>query len=153
MKKRMIFGALALALIAGGVRAEVILHGPQTAAEEVVAAEKFYSDRFGEVGIAKGMREFIDQKDGLAFTGAGDPARGAAVYAAFGGDAPSALKLSWTPAEVFVAKSGDMAASWGRFLIVGDPKLKPVHGRYVTVWRKAGDGKWTAIMDIGNPDS
>lgn len=153
MKTIMIIGAMALACAAGAAKAEVILHGPKAAVEEVVAAERFYSDRFGDVGIAKGMREFIDQKDGLAFTGAGDPARGAAVYAAFGGDAPSTLKLSWTPAEIFVSKDGDMAASWGRFLIVGGPpKSKPVSGRYVTVWRKGADGQWKAIMDIGNPE-
>lgn len=132
----------------------VVRHGPASAVDAVIAAEAAYSVRFGAIGIAKGMREFIDPVDGLAFVGGGDPARGAlAAFEAFGGDAPSPLKLSWVPAEVFAAQSGDMAASWGRFTLVGsDPKAKPATGRYVTVWRKAADGGWKAIMDIGNPD-
>jgi ketosteroid isomerase-like protein len=132
----------------------IIAHGPKAAVDAVVKAEHYYSDRVGAVGVAKGMSEFIDPADGLAFTGAGDPARGSkAVFAAYGGDAPSPLKLSWVPAEVFAADGGDMAASWGRFTLVStDPKVKTLTGRYVTVWRKGADGQWKAVMDIGNPD-
>jgi ketosteroid isomerase-like protein len=60
--------------------------------------------------------------------------------------------LSWFPAECFASKSGDMGASWGRYMRTGaDPAKKPLTGRYVTVRRKNADGKWRAIMDIGQP--
>lgn len=152
--KNLILATLAL-VIAGSVHAQaaVIAHGPQATIDAIMTAERTYSARMGEVGIAKGMREMLDQKDGLAFTGAGDPSSGPAIYAAYGGDAPSSLKLSWIPVEVFASAGGDMAASWGRFTIVtADSKVKPVTGRYVTVWRRGADGKWRAIMNIGNPD-
>jgi len=139
----------ALALTAGSAGAQVIVHGPKTATDAIVAAEKAYSARFSEVGVARGMREFLD-KDGLAFEG-GDPVRGPeAAFKSFGGDTDKA-KLSWTVAEVFASKGGDMGASWGRYVLdTGQPK--PATGRYVTVWRKTADGKWKAIMDIGTPD-
>jgi ketosteroid isomerase-like protein len=145
--------AIVALAIAGGAQAEpaVILHGSKEAADEIVAAEHFYSARMGKVGIARGMSEYIDAKDGLAFTDAGDPARGPAVFAAFGGNAVSRQKLSWTPVEVFASKGGDMGASWGRFVVTdADPAKKPVTGRYVAVWREDAGGRWKAIMDIGN---
>lgn len=150
---KLILATLVL-LIAGSVhaRAAVIAHGPQATIDAIISAERTYSARMGEVGIAKGS-EMLDPKDGLAFTGAGDPTSGPAIYAAYGRDAPSPLKLSWIPVEVFASTGGDMAASWGRFTIVAaDSKVKPVTGRYVTVWRRSADGKWRAIMNIGNPD-
>ena len=150
MKTLLATGLAALAL-AATARAEVIVHGPAKAAKEVIAAEHSYSKLFAEVGIAKGFKSFLDPKDGLAFTGAGDPVHAEAAFKAFGSGAPGAPTLSWEPAEVFVSASGDMAASWGHFTLTA-PNQKPGHGRYVTVWRRPPGGKWLALMDIGEPD-
>jgi ketosteroid isomerase-like protein len=153
MRTALAITAVALAFGARAAEPEVILHGPSKAVDEIVAAERFYSDHVGAAGIARGMSEYIDPKDGLAVTEAGDPARGPAVFAAFGGTAPQKLKMSWTPVEVFAAQAGDMGASRGRFRVTSDDAAaRPVTGRYVAVWRKGVDGKWKAIMDIGNPD-
>ncbi len=146
--------ALALSAATTTLAAPVV-HGPPAATAAVLAAEQAYSDRFARVTVAEGMRDFVDPNDGLAFAG-GDPARGsAAAFAAFGGDAaPKTLHLTWVPAEVFAAASGDMAASWGRFTMTDAAgKLPPFTGHYVTVWRKAADGQWKALMDIGSPDA
>jgi ketosteroid isomerase-like protein len=32
------------------------------------------------------------------------------------------------------------------------PGIKPIHGRYVTTWRKTRGGQWKALTDMGNPD-
>jgi ketosteroid isomerase-like protein len=146
---------LLAALATTAASAAPIVHGPPAATAAVLAAEKHYSDEFARVTVAQGMRDFIDPVDGLAFAG-GDPVRGsAAAYAAFGGDrAPAMLRLSWVPAEVFAAASGDMAASWGRFTMTDTTgKQPPFTGHYVTVWRKTAAGEWKAIMDIGEPDA
>ncbi len=150
---RTAFASLAL-VVATSAGAAPIVHGPAAATDAVLAAEKAYSDHSAKVSVAESMRDFIDPVDGLAFAG-GDPARGsAAAYAAFGGpQAPATLHLTWVPAEVFAAASGDMAASWGRFTMSDAAGRMPnLTGRYVTVWRKGSDGAWKAIMDIGNPD-
>ena len=147
--------ALLAALAATSAAAAPIVHGPPAVTAAVLAAEARYSDSFSRVTVAQGMRDFVDPVDGLAFAG-GDPVRGsAAAYAAFGGDAaPANLRLSWVPAEVFASAGGDMAASWGRFTMRDTTgKQPPFTGHYVTVWRKAADGAWKAIMDIGEPDA
>ncbi|MBV8972742.1 MAG: hypothetical protein JO290_10670, partial [Sphingomonadaceae bacterium] len=144
-----------LALAAATSAPAATVHGPSAVTDAVLAAEKANSDHFAHVTVAEGMRDFVDPQDGLAFAG-GDPARGsAAAYAAFGGaQAPKTLHLTWVPSEVFASSSGDMAASWGRFTMTDAAgKLPPFTGHYVTVWRKAADGKWKALMDIGSPDA
>ena len=105
--------------------------------------------------IAQGMRDFVDPVDGLAFAG-GDPARGsAAAFAAFGGDAAPA-----TVRAVVGAVGGLRVDRRRHGGDVGpfhddrhDRPQPPFTGHYVTVWRKAADGAWKAIMDIGEPDA
>ncbi len=129
----------------------VIVHGPDTVAKSIIAAERAFEARSEEAGAPTAMREFMDPVDGLSFAG-GEPARGAeAIFNAHGGNKPAG-KLTWVPTEVFADSAGEMGATWGHFRFV--PPVaggKIVTGRYVTVWRKR-DGKWQGIIDIGNPD-
>jgi ketosteroid isomerase-like protein len=92
----------------------------------------------------------MDEKDGLEFAG-GEPKRGAAaIYDAHGGDKAETAVLTWKPAEVFVAASGDLGVTWGRWTEKpNDPERKLETGRYVTVWRKDAAGGWKGIIDIG----
>lgn len=63
-----------------------------------------------------------------------------------------AIKLTFAPQHVAVAKSGELAYSSGSYeMTMTDPATKkPVndHGSYVTVYRKDAGGKWLAISDI-----
>jgi uncharacterized protein (TIGR02246 family) len=67
------------------------------------------------------------------------------------------LSLTFSTAQVEVAKGGDLAYSRGTYtMIETDPKTKkPVteKGKYVTVYRKGADGTWKAIQDINNADA
>jgi uncharacterized protein (TIGR02246 family) len=70
------------------------------------------------------------------------------------------FSINCFPAQVEVSIGGDLAYSKGTYTTVTtDPKTKqPIaeKGRYLTVYRKAADGKWKAIQDINNagpPDS
>lgn len=147
---------LAAAFVAGGACASAAtLHGPREAAEGVLAAEHAFARRVAEAGIATGFREYMDPTDGMAFGGV-DPARGAeAIFRARGGDRPSTARLNWEPDEIFAAQAGDMAVSWGHytFSIGNHPEIKPVKGRFVTVWRRDARGDWKGLIDIGDPDA
>jgi uncharacterized protein (TIGR02246 family) len=62
--------------------------------------------------------------------------------------------LSFAPTAIEVAKSGDMAYEYGLYdLITTDKKGKTndEKGKYVTVWKKQGDGSWKVAIDIDNP--
>lgn len=71
--------------------------------------------------------------------------------------ADPALKLTFEPTKVDVAKSGDLAYTQGTFSITAtDSATKKVvngHGSYVTVYRKQADGTWKAISDIATSDA
>jgi len=62
---------------------------------------------------------------------------------------------SWTPDKVEVARSGDLAYSWGR----GNMSMKDKKGKitettvkYVSVWKKQSDGSWKIAVDTMIPD-
>lgn len=66
--------------------------------------------------------------------------------------ADPALSLTFKPAKIVVAKSGDLAFTQGIYnLTATDPGTKKVindHGSYVTTYRKLPDDGWKAISDI-----
>jgi len=131
----------------------LIVHGPDAVARDIAAADRAFSARSAAVGEAKAFREYMDATDGLEF-GGGEPKRGAAaIYAAHGGDAAPKGVLTWEPAEVFAAASGDLGTSWGNWTLKpADPAKKTETGRYVTVWRKNAAGAWKGVVDIGDSD-
>ena len=144
--------AFSLATVPLSARAAT-LHGPEAAAEGVLAAEHAFAARVKAAGVAAAFRDFMDEADGLSF-GNGPPKRGAAaIFDSLGGAKPSADQLSWEPEEIFAAKAGDMAVSWGTYVFTpGDGRTKTSTGRFVTVWRKNADGAWKGLVDIGAPD-
>ena len=61
--------------------------------------------------------------------------------------------LTFTPEQIIVSQSGDMALDRGTYQLTVAPAGKPQHdtGKYVVVWRKVG-GTWKAAADIFNSD-
>jgi len=64
------------------------------------------------------------------------------------------LKLTWAPTAVMAASSGDLGFSSGTYDLTFSDNGKPAHdkGKYVTVWKKQGDGSWRVVRDIFNSD-
>ena len=64
-------------------------------------------------------------------------------------------ELSWKPVKVEVARSGDLAYSWGTGkLSVKDKKGKVTETtvKYASVWKKQADGGWKIAVDTMIPD-
>jgi uncharacterized protein (TIGR02246 family) len=61
--------------------------------------------------------------------------------------------LSFTPEQIVVSSSGDMALDRGTYKLNVAPNGKAMTdtGKYVVVWRKIG-GEWKAAADIFNSD-
>jgi ketosteroid isomerase-like protein len=61
--------------------------------------------------------------------------------------------LTWEPIEAFVAASGDLGYTLGRWKSRSiNPEGKTVtgQGKYLTIWKKQKDGSWKAVVDVGN---
>lgn len=64
------------------------------------------------------------------------------------------FSLSWEPLRADIAASGDLGWTTGKYVSEGvgpDGEPRRGQGRYVTIWRKAADGSWKVVMDLGNP--
>jgi len=63
------------------------------------------------------------------------------------------FELTFSPEQVIVSSSGDMALDRGTYSLTTAPEGTPQTdtGKYVVVWRKVG-GEWKAAADIFNSD-
>ena len=87
--------------------------------------------------------------EGAAFVRGKDAIR--AFYA--GMFSRKGFSLTWEPIEAFVAASGDLGYTLGRWKSTSlDAGGKTVtgQGKYVTIWKKQADGAWKAVVDVGN---
>ncbi len=58
--------------------------------------------------------------------------------------------LSWTPDYIDVAKSGDLAYTYGKYIYTytdSDGKLLESSGVFHTVWKRQSDGNWKYVWD------
>jgi ketosteroid isomerase-like protein len=65
------------------------------------------------------------------------------------------LALSWAPAKVEVAQSGDLAYTQGSYeLTTTDAKGKPStdRGKTLEIWKKQADGSWKCVADMWSSD-
>jgi ketosteroid isomerase-like protein len=63
------------------------------------------------------------------------------------------FSISWKPVQAVVAAAGDFGYTTGTNAFTfpdAQGHLTTAHGRYVTVWRKAEDGRWRCVVDFWN---
>jgi uncharacterized protein (TIGR02246 family) len=64
-------------------------------------------------------------------------------------------KIAWRPNKADVARSGELGYTSGRYeLSFKDASGKAIadRGKYLMVWKKQGDGRWSVLFDISNSD-
>jgi ketosteroid isomerase-like protein len=64
------------------------------------------------------------------------------------------IRLTWSPAYADIAASGDLAYTYGTYLLETlDMAGKPLtsEGTYVSIWKKDVKGFWKFVLDTGNP--
>jgi len=69
-------------------------------------------------------------------------------------DESSGVSLTWAPVTAEAAVSGDLGFTTGRYTYRArghDGETVCKTGDYVTIWRRGADGRWRAILDMGNP--
>jgi hypothetical protein len=134
--------ALAATLFAFGAQA-----APSAPADPapVVAAERAFAARAGEVGVGPSFLEYMTD-DAIVF--APDPLLAKAVYGARPpGKTPKegGTLLNWWPNYAGVARSGDLGFTTGPVTIGG----KPAGLFYFTVWIRQPNGRWKWVYDGG----
>ena len=66
------------------------------------------------------------------------------------------VSLSWTPERAEAAASGDLGYTYGKYRLAvtaADGSRSEREGKYTTIWRRGGDGRWRVVLDTGNPSS
>ena len=59
----------------------------------------------------------------------------------------SVFVLKWQPMKAFVARSGELAYTYGTYKLTSKDNV--AQGTYITIWRKM-DGEWKFVLDAGN---
>jgi ketosteroid isomerase-like protein len=65
------------------------------------------------------------------------------------------LALSWEPAKVEIAQSGELAYTQGNYQLTStDAKGKAAtdHGKTLEIWKKQADGSWKCVADMWSSD-
>jgi ketosteroid isomerase-like protein len=111
----------------------------------VIAAERAFAARAGEVGVVPSFLEFMTD-DAIVF--APDPLLAKAVYGARPpGKTPKegGTLLNWWPNYAGVARSGDLGFTTGPATVNG----RPAGIFYFTVWTRQPGGGWKWVYDGG----
>lgn len=126
---------------------------------EILALEKAFVDEVAAKGEGPAFARFMDETQGRIFRNRPEPITGTAAISAYYGPRDPNSSLSWTPSDVIVAKSGDLAVSYGRWLYRAPVEtrqgqaVRESRGAYVTVWQKNAKGEWKGVVDMGQPDA
>jgi ketosteroid isomerase-like protein len=115
---------------------------PALAPAPVIAAERAFAARAGEIGWIPAFREFV-APDGQLYGQTGlvsAPQRLAALTD------DGERSLYWAPIFAGIARSGDLGFTTGPASF--DAERTPAM-HYFTVWRRQGDGAWRWIYDGG----
>ena len=105
---------------------------------------------FSRTSVERGMRDaFLENlaDDGIVFQPLA--VNGKQVWQA---RAASKATLIWEPAFAEVAAAGDLGYTTGPWELRPPEEAQDrpvVHGHFVSVWRRAGDGPWRVAIDLG----
>jgi ketosteroid isomerase-like protein len=115
----------------------------------VIAADRAFGAATAARGLDGWLAYFADEATILP---PGEPAVTglAAIRAYYARVAFDPRGLRWEPQAAVAAAAGDLAYSFGRWEITGG--ASPAHGKYVTIWKRSGDGSWKVVLDVGNSD-
>lgn len=141
-------------LIAGGC-AQMPSHGNVhscSSANNLLQTDRDFCALAQQRGVAEAFRTFAAEEAMLLPLGENPITGRSAIFAAMS-EGPK-YTLEWSPQAADVASSGDLGYTWGKSVVrrTGDDGKSVVrYGKYLTVWKRQGDGSWKYVMDIGNP--
>ena len=152
---RRIVNLAGLVLLGAGCAASKPAPNPvanlQAVARELFLTDQAFAATSAERGSDAAYAEFTDAAS-IRIPSAGPVLQGGAEIARVMTPPPGML-LHWVPENAEVARSGELGWTYGTYEVLarqaGETMVVST-GRYLTVWRRAPDGRWKVAADIGN---
>jgi ketosteroid isomerase-like protein len=125
------------------------------AGDSLMQADRDFADATHARGIDGWMSFYAT--DAIRVRYRGNMVKGSDAIRAFDlpGISDTTNTLNWEPTDSHVFRGGEIGSTTGRYWVVsrksGEVGKELNHGRYVTMWRRAG-GRWLVIMDTGYPE-
>ena len=122
--------------------------------ESLKNADRAFAAHAAKHGPRAAFLEYMAE-DGVVLRATGTPLEGRTAYAQATADDPDTATLAWAPEHAVVSGDGTLGYTWGYYLFTAPGKdgvKQETRGKYLSVWRRQGDGTWKFIADIGNID-
>jgi ketosteroid isomerase-like protein len=118
---------------------------------DLITADRAFAEAAKARGSRAAFAETMDPIEGVVVR-QGVATRGETAIAALHAPAMPFFELRWTPEDVRAARGADLGVTTGTYVrsIAGVDAAK---GRYVTVWRRDGTGRWRALMHVGSDEA
>lgn len=126
---------------------------PDVLKSEVLQADRDFSKRAQEKGIAEAFVFYADEKVIKPVPG-GQPIFGKYALMESYEKNPPAYKLIWEPLRA--EASGNLGYTFGSYTLTTQTsagKDTVQYGNYISVWKRKKDGSWRYVIDTGNPTS
>lgn len=121
----------------------------EEAKNEILAAEKAFTQMTAEQGVKEAFLEFAS--DSAVLNRGGSIIKGKSeIESYFDSQTIRDVRLEWTPEFVDVAESGDLGYTYGPFTFFGisaEGDTIQSSGVFHTVWKKQDDGSWKYVYD------
>lgn len=119
--------------------------------DDIMAIDQAFNDMAARVGNRAAFAHYL-APDAVKLDGGAQPRHGHRQILPTLGELSPDVSLTWTPRDGKMAASGDLAYTWGTYVLQrkkGDD-TQISYGKYTTIWQKRGS-EWKAILDMGNP--
>jgi len=129
---------------------------PAAVRASLLAADQAFAAVIAAKGLEGWMASFddsaIQMEPDIPFTPGIEHIR-AGIAPAF---ADTSWHLTWEPTMAFASTAGDLGytlGTWKSTRTAANGAERVSTGKYVTVWRKQGDGSWKVVFDGGSTDT
>lgn len=122
----------------------------EEALDEMVAADRAFSDSSAKLGMKKAFLEFMAD-DAVLLRPGYLPIVEGDVVKFLTSQEDTSFVMTWTPKGGQLSKSNDLGYTYGVYEIKLKATDSVLNGTYISIWQKKENGKWKFVLDTGNP--
>ena len=137
---------------ADGMMADVPMSVTRAPVDALRAADVAFSRDAERMGAGEAFGRYA-APDAQIFSAAGELVTGPQAISASFGPAVANSSFTWQPVYGEISKSGDLGFTVGNAVVTlerQDGAAVVRYSKYLTVWKRQGDGAWKYVLDGGN---